>query len=68
MGSTYTNITRQVRVLVVEIDNPPVNALSPGVPEAIGAVLGDAERDPSVDAIVIDLVAASDHVPSAARR
>lgn len=46
--------THRIRnVVVVEIDNPPVNALSPGVPEAIGAAVHDAERDSRVAAIVI---------------
>src|SRR5689334_6066765 len=40
-------------VLVVEIDNPPVNALSPGVPEGLGAALDQAERDPGVRAVVV---------------
>jgi enoyl-CoA hydratase/carnithine racemase len=51
--SKYTNITRHGAVLVVEIDNPPVNALSPGVPEAIGAALDEAEGDDDVVAIVV---------------
>jgi 3-hydroxyacyl-CoA dehydrogenase len=50
---TSTNITRHGAVLVVEIDNPPVNALSPGVPEAIGAALDEAERDDDVVAVVV---------------
>ena len=45
----FTNTSRHDDVLVVEIDNPPVNALSPGVPEALAAALDDAERDPGVD-------------------
>src|SRR5581483_4043523 len=38
---------------VITIENPPVNALSPGVPEGISAALDEAERDSSVGAIVI---------------
>src|SRR6185436_17402743 len=40
-------------VAVVTIDNPPVNALSPGVPEGISAAIDSAERDPAVSAVVI---------------
>ena len=40
-------------VAVVTIDNPPVNALSPGVPEGISAAVRKAGQDPSVSAVVI---------------
>jgi len=40
-------------IAVITIDNPPVNALSPGVPEGMLTALETAERDPSVRAIVI---------------
>jgi 3-hydroxyacyl-CoA dehydrogenase len=40
-------------VAVIQIDNPPVNALSVGVPEAIVAAIEKAEDDPAVKAIVI---------------
>jgi 3-hydroxyacyl-CoA dehydrogenase len=46
-------LDRQDGVAVVTINNPPVNALSAGVPEGIAAALDEAERDPSVRAIVI---------------
>ena len=42
---------RDADVLVVEIDNPPVNALGPGVPEALAAVLDAADRGDPVVAI-----------------
>jgi 3-hydroxyacyl-CoA dehydrogenase len=41
------------RVAVVTIDNPPVNALSPGVPEGISSAVARAIDDPGVDAIVL---------------
>jgi 3-hydroxyacyl-CoA dehydrogenase len=44
---------RDADVLVVEIDNPPVNALGPGVPEALAAALDAADRDDGVAAIVV---------------
>jgi 3-hydroxyacyl-CoA dehydrogenase len=40
-------------VAVITINNPPVNALSPGVPEGLLAALDVAEEDPLVHAIVI---------------
>ncbi len=47
------SLTKQDGVAVITVNNPPVNALSPGVPEAIRAHLESVERDPSVQAIVI---------------
>jgi 3-hydroxyacyl-CoA dehydrogenase len=38
---------------VITIDNPPVNALSPGVPEGIRSALQRAEADAAVGAIVL---------------
>ena len=40
-------------VAVLEVNNPPVNALSAGVPEAIGAAIAAAEADAGVRAIVL---------------
>jgi len=40
-------------IAVLTIDNPPVNALSPGVPEAIEAAIARAIADATVDAIVL---------------
>ena len=40
-------------VAVVTIDNPPVNALSPGVPEGIVEQIAAANLDPEVQAIVV---------------
>ncbi len=44
---------RHDEILVLEIDNPPVNALSPGVPEALGDAVAAAQQDAGVTAIVI---------------
>ena len=41
------------RVAIITIDNPPVNALGAGVPEAISEAVEQATRDPSADAIVL---------------
>ena len=38
---------------VITVDNPPVNALSPGVPEGIIACLREAEARPAIRAIVL---------------
>jgi 3-hydroxyacyl-CoA dehydrogenase len=43
----------QDRIAVITIDNPPVNALSPGVPEGISAAVARAIGDPAADAIVL---------------
>ncbi|HUQ94732.1 MAG TPA: 3-hydroxyacyl-CoA dehydrogenase NAD-binding domain-containing protein [Bryobacteraceae bacterium] len=40
-------------VAVITIHNPPVNALSPGVPEGIAASLAKAEADDAVKAVVL---------------
>ena len=45
--------TRHNRTGVLTIDNPPVNALSPGVPEGIAAGIGEFSADPAIDAIVL---------------
>ena len=41
------------RVAIVTVDNPPVNALSPGVPEGITDAIARASADDSADAIVL---------------
>ena len=40
-------------VAVITINNPPVNALSPGVPEGIAAAIAAAAADPAATAVVI---------------
>jgi 3-hydroxyacyl-CoA dehydrogenase len=50
------NLVRIVKhndVAVITIDNPPVNALSPGVPEGIGAAIDEMNRDPAIKAAVV---------------
>ena len=41
------------RVAIITVDNPPVNALSPGVPEGISEAVRRADADDTVDAIVL---------------
>ena len=45
--------TQQGEIAVVTINNPPVNALSAGVPEGIAAALERIDRDDSIGAAVI---------------
>jgi len=49
----FAPLTTSDSIAVITIDNPPVNALSPGVPEGILAALATAEGDPSIRAIVV---------------
>jgi 3-hydroxyacyl-CoA dehydrogenase len=53
MSRELASLSRDGDVGLITIDNPPVNALSPGVPEAIAAALEVAARDASLRAIVI---------------
>ncbi|WP_026298744.1 3-hydroxyacyl-CoA dehydrogenase NAD-binding domain-containing protein [Deinococcus aquatilis] len=45
--------SRDGDILVLTINNPPVNAFSPGVPEGLHAGLDVAEQDASIAAVVI---------------
>ena len=45
--------TKADNVAVITINNPPVNALSPGVPEGISAAINQVEKDGSVVAAVV---------------
>ncbi len=49
----FVRWTKQQDIAVITIDNPPVNALSPGVPEGIVAAVAEAESDRSVKALVL---------------
>ncbi len=40
-------------VAVITIDNPPVNAIGPGVPEGIASAIEAVEKDPAVKAAVL---------------
>ena len=51
--SDLVQLTRHGEIAVISINNPPVNALSPGVPEGIAAALTEIENDPSVKAAVL---------------
>ena len=45
--------TRHGDVLIVTSNNPPVNALSAGVPEGIATAIARAGADPAVQAIIV---------------
>ena len=47
------HLTKESDIGVITVDNPPVNALSPGVPEGIIAALRTANADPTLRAIVL---------------
>ena len=51
--NNLVKVSKENDVAVITIDNPPVNALSPGVPEGIGAAIEELNRDATVKAGVI---------------
>jgi 3-hydroxyacyl-CoA dehydrogenase len=46
-------LTRENGIAVITINNPPVNALSPGVPEGISEALDQIAQDTSIRAVVL---------------
>src|SRR5271157_5784287 len=51
--SDLVHFTRDNGIAIITIDNPPVNALSPGVPEGILEAIEQAEKDESIKAAVL---------------
>ena len=51
--SDLVQLTKQNDIAVISINNPPVNALSPGVPEGISEALDEIEKDDAVKAAVL---------------
>src|SRR5271157_2821965 len=51
--NNLVRITKDKDVSVITIDNPPVNALSPGVPEGIWAAIDEMNGEPAVKAAVV---------------
>jgi 3-hydroxyacyl-CoA dehydrogenase len=51
--SELVSCSKQGDVAVITIDNPPVNALSPGVPEGISAAIDKINADPEIKAAVM---------------
>ena len=51
--SELVSLDHQDDIAVIWVDNPPVNALSPGVPESIARLAGEAASDEGIRAIVL---------------
>jgi 3-hydroxyacyl-CoA dehydrogenase len=51
--SDLVQFTKSGNIGIITINNPPVNALSPGVPEGIGEAIDQLERDASLKAAVL---------------
>jgi 3-hydroxyacyl-CoA dehydrogenase len=51
--SELVQLTQQGNVAIITINNPPVNALGPGVIEGIAQALRRAEADAHVNAVVV---------------
>jgi 3-hydroxyacyl-CoA dehydrogenase len=51
--SHLVQLSKDNDVAVITINNPPVNALSPGVPEGIEEAVAQAQKDASVRAVVV---------------
>src|SRR6266705_3600691 len=51
--SELVKFPNQGGIGVITVDNPPVNALSPGVPEGIQAAVKQAQTDDSIQALVL---------------
>jgi 3-hydroxyacyl-CoA dehydrogenase len=51
--SDLVSVTKDADIAVITINNPPVNALSPGVPEGIGDAIDQIAKDSSVKAAVL---------------
>jgi 3-hydroxyacyl-CoA dehydrogenase len=46
--SELVTLTRDGEIGIITVNNPPVNALSPGVPEGIGSAIEQVKNDPSI--------------------
>jgi 3-hydroxyacyl-CoA dehydrogenase len=51
--SSLVKVSKESDVAVITIDNPPVNALGPGVAEGIAAAIDEIHRDRAVKAVVV---------------
>jgi 3-hydroxyacyl-CoA dehydrogenase len=51
--NNLVKLSKDNDIAIITIDNPPVNALSPGVPEGIGAAIDQINQDSSVKAAVV---------------
>ena len=53
--SELVSLTKDGEVAVITINNPPVNALSPGVPEGIAAAVEAISKDAAIKAAIVPL-------------
>src|SRR5246127_4199269 len=51
--SDLVQVTKDGDIAIITINNPPVNALSPGVPEGIGDAIDQIAKEPGVKAAVL---------------
>jgi 3-hydroxyacyl-CoA dehydrogenase len=51
--NNLVKVTKENDIAVITIDNPPVNALSPGVPEGLAAAIDELNRDATIKAAVV---------------
>ena len=51
--SDLVHLTKDNDIAIITINNPPVNALSPGVPEGISQAIEQIDSDPAVKAAVL---------------
>jgi 3-hydroxyacyl-CoA dehydrogenase len=51
--SELVSLTRDGEIAIITINNPPVNALSPGVPEGIGEAIAKAAQDDAVKGVIL---------------
>ncbi len=50
---SLVELTKDNEIAIITVNNPPVNALSPGVPEGISECIDNVCKDPSVKAAII---------------
>ena len=53
MSASFTRTDTHRGIRVIWVENPPVNALSPGVPEALMEAIDEASADPDVNGVVV---------------
>src|ERR1051325_12121096 len=51
--SDLVQLSKDNDIAIIMINNPPVNALSPGVPEGISEAIEQVDKDPSVKVAVV---------------
>ncbi len=51
--SDLVQLTKDNDIAIITVNNPPVNALSPGVPEGIAEAIEQIDKDPGVKAAVL---------------